>query len=208
MQRRTPPEENIPLIVLKPFTRRAASAPPQTPAAQAAGPNAAHEAWIRGIKEVMHFPEDKVFLAQLQARGVTVLAYDRIYFENPYYDGKEWTTKEFEALGSAGGTEISLIRSQDPQEDASTLYHEGIHALQPDGLSLRAAEYEAWTKEEQWRKAHNIPPAYPEFRKSDGTADKEAIKAHVNNEYLTRLSSLPVERRTRSSGRPTLEMWS
>jgi hypothetical protein len=87
MQRRTPPEENIPLIVLKPFTRRAASAPPQTPAAQAAGPNAAHEAWIRGIKEVMHFPEDKVFLAQLQARGVTVLAYDRIYFENPYYQG-------------------------------------------------------------------------------------------------------------------------
>jgi hypothetical protein len=187
MRRRTPPEENIPRIVFKPFKRRAASAPPQTPAAQAAGPDAALETWIRGIREVMCLPEDKAFLAELQAHGVKVFAYDRIYFNNPYYDGKQWTTKEFEAVGTAGGTNISLVRSADAAEDASTLYHEGVHALQRAGMSEREGEYKAWVQEDRWRMAHHLPPSDPLFRSigADGKeiTDEVAVRAYVDKEY-------------------------
>jgi hypothetical protein len=43
--------------------------------------------WIGGILNIM-CPQDKAFLRQLKNNGVQITAYDRIYFEDPFYNGR------------------------------------------------------------------------------------------------------------------------
>ena len=184
--RRTPPEENLPLLIFKPFVWRNApgsKGPPSAPAA--AGPPL--PPWLQDIKKVMSQPGDRVFLDTLIARGVTVTAYDRIYFEDPYYDGTKWTTRHFEAGGTTSGTSVNMIRSSNAAENAATIYHEGVHTGQPSSMAWRDKEYDAYIKEDAWRIAHSLPPHDPSFRTTDAAGkvvtDPAGVRAMVDREY-------------------------
>lgn len=140
-------------------------------------------------------PKDKAFLQDLKARGVTVTAYDRIYFEDPYYDGTKWTTKHFEAGGTTSGTDINMIKSSSGEGNAATIYHEGTHTGQPSNMEWRDKEYDAYVKEDRWRISHGLGPHDPSFRKANGQTNEAAIKAFVDKEY-------PGVTATTSSGGP------
>lgn len=142
--------------------------------------------WVQDILKVM-CPQDKAFLQQLRARGVQITAYDRIYFDDPYYDGTQWTTKRFEAGGTTNGNKINMIRTGDPAEDASIIYHEGVHTGQPSSLAWRDQEYEAYIKEDAWRLSRGMPASHPKFRKKDASGkevtDAAAIRRFVDKKY-------------------------
>jgi hypothetical protein len=138
--------------------------------------------WIRSILAIM-CPQDKAFLQDLKARGVTITTYDRIYFEDPYYDGTKWTTKHFEAGGTTSGTDINMLTSSSPEEDAATIFHEGTHTGQPSGMAWRDKEYDAYTKEDGWRISHGLPPHDPSFRDPSGKTNQAKIREFVDKEY-------------------------
>ncbi len=162
------------------------------PSASAVGSCAACQAkpvdpWIQDILAIM-CPQDKAFLQDLKARGVTITAYDAIHFDDPYYDCKNWTTKPFEAAGTTSceppPPHIDMIRSASAEENAATVYHEGVHTNpSQDGMRWRDKEYDAYVKEDRWRISHGLPPHEPSFRASNGQTDQAAIKAFVDKEY-------------------------
>lgn len=148
--------------------------------------SAANAKWVKDILKVM-CPQDKAFLQQLHSRGVQITAYDQIYFEDPYYDGTKWTTRRFDAGGTTKGNKINMIRTGDPAEDASIIYHEGVHTGQVSGGAWRDREYEAYIKEDAWRLARGLPASHKKFRKKDASGkevtDPAAIRAFVDKEY-------------------------
>ncbi|MDY6992597.1 MAG: LysM domain-containing protein [Pseudomonadota bacterium] len=153
-------------------------------------------AWLEDALEIM-CPQDKAFLDDLRKRGVTITAYDRIYYEDPYYDGTKWTTKTFEGGGSTVNSNINIViqyRDDEaivhkipPESIAETVYHEGIHTAQPDSMPWLEKEYDAYTRTEQWAIEHGLPTTRPGFRTQDASGtlqpDTTAIKAFVDNEY-------------------------
>ena len=151
--------------------------------------------WLRDALAVM-CPKDKAFLDDLRARGVTITAFDRIYYEDPYFDGKKWTTQHFEAGGSTSGTNMNIVvGSHKPESVAETIYHEGVHTGQPSSMSWREKEYDAYTKGEQWAIDHGLP-GRPGFRKTDSKGksvpDTDAIKSFVDKQYpITEEKSTP-----------------
>lgn len=153
--------------------------------------------WLLDIKAIFNRPEDQVFLDALIARGVQVTAFDAIRFDDPYFDGTQWTVNPFDAGGSQYGKQIDMIRSADPAENAATIYHEGVHTGQPSTMSWNEKEYDAYTKEEAWRIAHGLPPGDPSFRTTDSSGavvpDVAAIRAMVDREY-------PIATSTTSTG--------
>ncbi len=142
--------------------------------------------WIGGVLKIM-CPKDKAFLRQLKNNGVQITAYDRIYFDDPYYDGHTWTTKRFEAGGTTENKKINMIRSPNAADNAATIYHEGVHTGQPRGMAWREKEYEAYTKEEAWAISHGLPAHDPSFRAVDASGrpipNTAAIHAFVDKEY-------------------------
>jgi hypothetical protein len=132
-------------------------------------------------------PKDKAFLDDLRARGVTITAFDRIYYEDPVFDGTKWTTQHFEGGGSTSGTDMNIvIGSTPPEEVAATIYHEGVHTGQPASMPWSEKEYDAYTKGEQWAIDHG-QPGRPGFRTTDGKGkpipDTKAIRTFVDKEY-------------------------
>ena len=157
------------------------------PGAKGSAPPPDPDKWLKDMKPFFSSPADKAFLDDLIARGVTIKAYDRIYFDDPYYDGTKWTTKRFEAGGTTGKTDVNIIRQPNAADNASTIFHEGTHTGQPSSMSWRDKEYDAYTKEDAWRMSHGLPPHDPSFRTTDGTGktvtDVAAVKAFVDKEY-------------------------
>jgi hypothetical protein len=141
---------------------------------------------VASIQKVM-CPQDKAFLRDLKTRGVTITAYDRIYFDDPYYDGKQWTTKHFEAAGTTYHTDINMLRQSTDEENAATIYHEGVHTGQPNGMKWRDSEYDAYLKEDQWRLSHGLAAHDSSFRKRDSKGNEvsnpAAIRKFVNQKY-------------------------
>jgi hypothetical protein len=132
-------------------------------------------------------PKDKAFLDDLRARGVTITSFDRIYYEDPYFDGTKWTTKHFEGGGSTSAKHINIVTGgSSPEEVAATIYHEGIHTGQPPSMTWQEKEYEAYTKGEQWAIDHGSP-GRPGFRTTDAKGnpipDTKAIKKFVDKTY-------------------------
>lgn len=141
--------------------------------------------WIAAMLAIL-CPQEKAFLQNLKARGVQVTAYDKIWFDDPYYDGKTWTTKRFDAGGVTQGNDIQMIRSPDASENAATIFHEGVHTGQAPA-EWRELEYDAYTKEDQWRISHGLPPHDPSFRKKDASGKEvtnlAGIRTFVDREY-------------------------
>lgn len=154
--------------------------------APTAAPCPPPEPWLRDTLAFM-CPQDRAFLDDLRARGVTVTAYDRIYFDDPYYDGTRWTTRRFEAGGTTSGTQINMLMGGSPSENAATLYHEGVHTGQPASMPWREKEYQAYIAEDRWRIAHGMPPHQPDFRTHDSAGnpvtDASAVRRFVDREY-------------------------
>jgi hypothetical protein len=168
---------------------QAAAAPVAEPRQSTSGapaPAKKLDPWVRDVLKIM-CPKDRAFLDDLRARGVKITAYDRIYFDDPYYNGAKWTTKRFEAGGTTSGTDINLIRSSSATQNAATIYHEGVHTAQPDTLPWRDKEYDAYVSEDRWRISHGLPPHDPAFRSKDAlgnpVTDEKAIRAFVDKEY-------------------------
>lgn len=153
-------------------------------------------AWLQNALRIM-CPKDKVFLDNLRAQGVSITAYDRIYYEDPYYDGSKWTTKTFEGGGSTVNSDINIVTKYEdnnsiiheiPSESiAETIYHEGVHTGQPDSMSWSEKEYDAYERTEQWAIDHGLPPTGPGFRTKDASGisvpNTIAIKNFVDGEY-------------------------
>lgn len=183
-----------------PATGAAASAPcgGSTPCPAPSGPPPCPppDKWLADALAVM-CPKDKAFLDDLRARGVTITAFDRIFWDDPFYDGTKWTTKRFEGGGSTTGTHMNIvIKDTDskgvqtdipPDDVAATIYHEGIHTGQPSSMSWSEKEYEAYTKGEQWAIDHGKPESRPGFRTKDASGkpipNKKAIRDFVDKEY-------------------------
>jgi hypothetical protein len=131
-------------------------------------------------------PGDKAVLDKLRASGTPVIGFDQIYFDDPFFDGKKWTTKRFDAGGVSNGA-IGMLTGQGPVENAATLIHEAWHKGQPASMSWADKEYEAYTKEEEWRIAKGLPPHDPTFRKKDAAGntvvDHDAVRRMVNDAY-------------------------
>jgi len=132
-------------------------------------------------------PKDKAFLQDLKKRGVTITVFDRIYFDDPYFDGTKWTTKHFEAGGMTDGTDINMIRGGTAADNAATVYHEGVHTGQSSSMAWRDKEYDAYEREDQWRISHGLPPHDPSFRKADKSGkqvtDDAAVRKYVDKNY-------------------------
>jgi hypothetical protein len=142
-------------------------------------------------------PKDKAFLDDLRARGVTITAFDRIYYEDPFFDGTKWTTKHFEGGGSTSGTDMNIvIKSVDdkgvshdiPVEDvAQTIFHEGVHTGQPGSMPWSEKEYDAYTKTEQWAIDHGLPETQKGFRMTDSKGNPvpntKEIQKFVDKNY-------------------------
>jgi hypothetical protein len=167
------PDATCPVSGAAPCAGASAPAPPKTP-------------WVGDMLKIM-CPKDRAFLDTLRARGVTITAYRRIYFEDPYYDGATWTTKHFEAGGTTAGTDINMILSSTPENNAATIYHEGIHTGQPARMKWRDKEYQAYVEEDRWRIGHGLPPHEPSFRGKDisgkPVTDEAAIRRFVDKKY-------------------------
>ena len=129
-------------------------------------------------------PQDKAFLQDLKARGVKITAYDSITFVDPYYDGTKWTTQSTPGGGERNGNSVIIVKTGDPGMDASTIYHEGVHTGQPSSWDWATCEYDAYTREDQWRARQTppIPPSDPSWRRPDGTTDTNAIKASLSTD--------------------------
>lgn len=172
----------VPLIPVPSWAARTApgggssSPPPPNP-----------DQWLLDIKAVFNRPEDKAFLDDLIRRGVKITAFDKIRFDDPFYDGTKWTVKVFDAGGSQNGNSINMIRSASAVENAATIFHEGVHTGQPSSLSWNEKEYDAYTKEEAWRIAHGLPEGHPGFRTTNSAGavvpNVAAIKTMVDTEY-------------------------
>jgi hypothetical protein len=158
-----------------------APAPPACPTTPCpAAPEALPANWINDILAIF-CPKDKAFLDALRARGVVITGFKRIYFDDPYYDGTKWTTKHFEAGGTTSDNHINMIVDDDPNENAATIFHEGVHTGQPEDMAWRDKEYQAYTEEDKWRISHGLPPHDPSFRTTDSAGNPVTNEAGVRD---------------------------
>lgn len=121
----------------------------------------------------------------------------RIYFEDPYFDGVKWTTKHFEAGGTAGGGEILFLAGTSCAEAATTLYHEVWHTKQAPGMGWpHPAEDDAYYNTELWTIEHGLPSqGHPPLRMKNGAGklvpDKTAIRNNVDAAYPVQTTAAP-----------------
>jgi hypothetical protein len=113
----------------------------------------------------------------------------RIFFEDPIFDGTKWTTKHFEAGGTAGGGKILFVSNTTCEDAATTLYHEVWHTKQPAGMGWpHPAEDDAYYNTELWTIANGLPSqGQPPLRTTDAAGnvipDKAAITKEVDDAY-------------------------
>lgn len=121
--------------------------------------------------------------------NVDLYKVDRVYFEDPYFDGKKWTTKHFEAGGTSGGGEITFLAKDSCEGAATTLYHETWHDKQPAGMGWpHPAEDDAYYQTELWTIGQGLPgQAGPRLRTKDAKGkvvpDGAEIAKYVDEAY-------------------------
>jgi hypothetical protein len=126
-----------------------------------------------------------------QLAKTTVKTADNIYYDDPYFDGAKWTTKRFQAGGSAdpASKQIMILSDTSCEGAAITFYHEVWHQNQPPGMGWpEPAEDDAYYNTEQWTIDRGLPTQHPGLRTKDSVTkklvpDKKAIRAFVQKEY-------------------------
>ena len=122
---------------------------------------------------------------------ITLHGFNRVYFNDPYYDGSTWTTQPFEAAGTSNGG-ITIVNGQTNEEAATTLFHENVHHHQPAGWTWPEKEYDAYRQTEQWTIDRGLPSQQDpaggyNFRTTDAhgntVVDDAEVRRFVNDEY-------------------------
>jgi hypothetical protein len=133
---------------------------------------------------------DPQVVADLSRTKVTTA--DSIHYDDPYFDGKSWTTKRFEAGGSANPAtkEIMVLSGTSAETAATTFYHEVWHQNQPKGMGWpEPAEDDAYLHTEQWTIDQGLPGQQgDDLRMTDPATGKQvpdpaAIRKLVQNDY-------------------------
>jgi len=143
---------------------------------------------VAGVLKIL-CPKDKAIVDQL-AKGRVETA-DEVWFEDPYFDGKSWTTKRFDAGGSADAASktIMVLGNQSSEDAAVTFYHEVWHQNQPSGMGWpEPSEDDAYYNTEKWTIERGLPTQGSRLRSKDPktgnlTPDKKAIRDLVQKEY-------------------------
>ena len=115
---------------------------------------------------------------------------DQIYYDDPYFDGTKWTTKRFQAGGSADtvSKKIMVLSGTSCENAAITFYHEVWHQNQPPGMGWpEPAEDDAYFSTEKWTIEKGLPSQGSGLRTKDKFGkpipDKKAIRGMVQKEY-------------------------
>ncbi len=116
---------------------------------------------------------------------------DEVWFEDPYFDGAKWTTKRFDAGGSADPSSktIMVLADQPCEEAAVTFYHEVWHQNQPLGMGWpEPSEDDAYYNTELWTIERGLPSQGTKLRTKDSVSgktvpDKKAIRKMVQKVY-------------------------
>ena len=133
--------------------------------------------------------KDKAVVSQLSKS--TVETADQVWFEDPYFDGKAWTTKRFDAGGSAdpGTKSIMVLADQSCEGAAITFYHEVWHQNQPPKMGWpEPAEDDAYFNTEVWTIERGLSSQGTGLRMKDPVTgkvvpNKSAIRKMVQKEY-------------------------
>jgi hypothetical protein len=131
--------------------------------------------------------KDKNVIDQLGK--TTVNTADDIFWDDPIFDGKKWTTKRFPGGGSADpvAKEITVLNRTSCEDAAETFYHEVWHQNQPAGMGWPdPAEDDAYFNTEQWTIDRGLSgrPALRTVNAAGKTVpDKGKIRAFVQNQY-------------------------
>lgn len=141
---------------------------------------------VAGVLKIL-CKNDKKIVEQLSK--TTVKTADLIYFDDPYFDGKKWTTKKFIAggLSDANAKLITLLSDASNESAVDTIYHEIWHQNQPAGMGWpEPAEDDAYYNTELWLIERGLP-GNPDLRAKDAAGkiipDKKAIRDLVQKEY-------------------------
>lgn len=157
-----------------------------------AGPSGASNPrnWtVDAVRKILCKSDPQV-VADLSRTKVTTA--DSIHYDDPYFDGKSWTTKRFEAGGSANPAtkEIMVLSGTSAETAATTFYHEVWHQNQPKGMGWpEPAEDDAYLHTEQWTIDHGLPGQQgDDLRMTDPATGKQvpdpaAIRKLVQNDY-------------------------
>jgi hypothetical protein len=141
---------------------------------------------VSGTKTIVQRHGDAGLLAQVLKLGFKIFRFDTAFDKWKYEDGK---VEENELTGLAGNTDryvkpqrIRLRKSLHNEEAASTLFHEGTHAISPEPKT--DAEYledeaQARVAEEGFRERHGMEPDDPSYRTAKGKPDVAAIRKDV-----------------------------
>jgi hypothetical protein len=151
------------------------------------------EFWMNGqydgkwtIAEVLKIlcPKDKDVVDDLAHTDVEIA--DKIYYDDPYYDGVQWGLRRFDGGGSWDGEKLLVLASGSAPDAASTIYHELVHKHQGSGMSWQEMEIDAYYRTEQWTIDRGLP-GNSDLRvtgKEGGVmADRAAITDFVKREY-------------------------
>jgi hypothetical protein len=141
---------------------------------------------VPGVLKIL-CKNDKNIVEQL--RNTTVKTADRIDYYDPYFNGRRWTTKRFEAAGVSNAAEklIRLSTDASNEEAVDTIYHEIWHQNQPPGMGWpEPAEDDAFYHTEKWLIERGLP-GDPRLRMKDTRGrlvpNKKAIRNHVQKMY-------------------------
>jgi len=129
---------------------------------------------------------DGGIIAQILAAGFKIFRFVTAFDKWRYDDGR---VEENELTGLLGNTDrtavprrIRLRKSLKNEEAASTLFHEGQHAILPPATTqpeYLEGETTARVGEEGFRWRHGMPPDDPSYRTAAGKPDVAAIRADV-----------------------------
>jgi len=132
-------------------------------------------------------PQDAQALRDLKNANVIINVYSQITFQDEKFDGKNWAPNPFPAGGSAyedvlGRKHIDAVLTASTDDNAATLYHEAVHTQQPASMQHPQTEYDAYTKEEQWRIDRGLQSGGHRKQDKSGkdVVDQAAIHATVD----------------------------
>lgn len=117
--------------------------------------------------------KDKALVDQLGKSNVQTA--DEVWFDDPIFDGKKWTTKRFDAGGTSvtSTKTIMILADQSCEQAAVTCFHEVHHQNQPAGMKWpHPAEDDAYLTTEAWTIDRGLPSQGTDLRTTDPATGK------------------------------------
>ena len=128
--------------------------------------------------------EDQQVVTKLPLLTVHRRETKQVHFKR--YVGGVWIDDGFTSGGSARDTTVWINADSSCEDAAATLFHEVAHTDQPANMPGSQAEYDAYTRTEEWLIKRNMPSHDSSFRRTVGgrqVPDEAAIKRYVDSAY-------------------------